>query len=215
MLAKARRELEEIRALRDEDLVNVQIVRSKLAEKTRELERLHAQGQTGRTSPSRSRISSFYERRDTTDLFTAAKVAALEQRALELEKRNSDLVEQLGSVQGGGGGGIDDLNRATAHQAWKGTVADLEAKLKAKDAQLQRLQSGAGGADAAAAGQMDWYRIEALLEEHANYRESIGGRLQALRSEKEILMKDLHRKENECQVLELKVQMLQRRANVL
>jgi hypothetical protein len=62
---------------------------------------------------------------------------------------------------------------------------------------------------------MDWYRIEALLEEHSSYRESIGGKLQALRSEKEGLMRDLHRKENECQVLELKVQTLQRRANVV
>jgi chromosome segregation ATPase len=208
LLASCRRELDATKALRDEDLVNVQIVRSKLAEKTREVERLHAQA--GRTSPSRGRPGSFLERRDTTDLFTAAKVAALEQRALELEKRNSDLVAQLGTSRGGS---IDDLNRATAHQAWKGTVADLETQLKAKDAELARLRGQ--GVSAAGGGQMDWYRIEALLEEHAGYRESIGGKLQALRSEKEGLMRDLHRKENECQVLELKVQTLQRRANVV
>lgn len=210
MLASARRELEATKALRDEDLNNVQIVRSKLAEKTRELERLQAQ--TGRSSPNRARMSSFLERRDTTDLFTVAKVAALEQRALELEKRNSDLVAQLGTSRGGGS--IDDLNRATAHQAWKSTVADLEAQLKAKNAELARIRPGASGA-ASAGSQMDWYRIEALLEEHASYREGVGGKLQALRSEKEILMKDLHRKENECQALELKVQILQRRASIL
>ncbi|EOA81234.1 uncharacterized protein SETTUDRAFT_174014 [Exserohilum turcica Et28A] len=208
MLAAARRELDATKKLRDEDLQNVQIVRFKLAEKTRELDRVQAQ--TGRSSPSRTRISSFIERRDTTDLFTAAKVAALEQRALELERRNSDLMEQLGSQNTS----LDDLNRTTAHQAWRATVADLEAKLQAKDAEIQRLRSSAG--DAPAGGvQMDWYRIEALLEEHASYREGIGGKLQALRSEKEILMRDLHRKENECQGLELKVQMLQRRANVV
>jgi len=207
LLASCRRELDATKKLRDEDLINVQIVRSKLAEKTREVERLHAQ--TGRSSPSRGRPGSFLERRDTTDLFTAAKVAALEQRALELEKRNSDLVAQLGAPRGGS---IDDLNRSTAHQAWKGTVADLESKIRAKDAELERLRSqGASGGS----GQMDWYRIEALLEEHATYRESIGGKLQALRSEKEELMRDLHRKENDCQVLELKVQTLQRRANVV
>ena len=194
LLASCRRELDATKALRDEDLLNVQIVRSKLAEKTREVERLHAQ--TGRSSPSRGRPGSFLERRDTTDLFTAAK-------------RNSDLVAQLATS---GGGSIDDLNRATAHQAWKGTVADLESKIKAKDAEISRLR---GQGASAGSGQMDWYRIEALLEEHSSYRESIGGKLQALRSEKEGLMRDLHRKENECQVLELKVQTLQRRANVV
>jgi hypothetical protein len=207
LLASCRRELDATKALRDEDLNNVQLVRSKLAERTRELERLQAQA--GRTSPHhRGRPGSFFERRDTSDLFTAAKVAALEQRALELEKRNSDLVAQLDSRASLN---IDELNRVTAHQAWKGTVANLETKIKAKDAELERLRTGGGSAG----GQLDWYRIEALLEEHASYRESVGGKLQALRSEKETLQKDLHRKENECQALELKVQILQRRASVL
>jgi hypothetical protein len=209
MLAKARRELEGMTALRDEDLVNVQLVRSRLAEKTRELERLQAQN--GRSSPSRGRPASFFERRGTaTDLFTAAKVAALEQRALELEKRNSDLVAQLESSRSGMP--LDDLNRMTAHEAWKGTVADLEAKLKTRDAELARTR--AGGASSGTAP-VDWYKIEALLEEHSSYRESVGGKLQALRSEKETLQKDLHRKENECQGLELRVQTLQRRVNVM
>lgn len=110
-LAKARRELEETKKLREEDLSNVLIVRAKLAEKTRELERL--QGPTGRTSPVRGRPGSF-ERRDTADLFAMAKSAALEQRVLELEKRNSDLVSQVDTLKGGAN--IDDLNRLTAHQ---------------------------------------------------------------------------------------------------
>jgi hypothetical protein len=192
-------------------LNNVQLVRSKLAEKTREVERLQAlQAQNGRASPNRGRPGSFFERRDTSDLFTAAKVAALEQRALELEKRNSDLVSQVEASRAGVN--IDDLNRLTAHQAWKKTVTDLESKVKSQDAELERLRSGGASTGA---GHMDWYRIEALLEEHASYRESVGGKLQALRSEKETLQKDLHRKENECQALELKVQILQRRASVL
>lgn len=211
MLAKARRDLEAMTKLRDEDLVNVQVVRSRLAEKTRELERMQAQN--GRTSPSRGRPGSYVERRGTaTDLFTAAKVAALEQRALELEKRNSDLVAQLASSRSGMS--IDELNKMTAHEAWKGEVTTLQNKLKAKEAELTRLQGGSTTSSGGAA-HMDWYRIEALLEEHANYRESVGGKLQALRSEKEILQKDLHRKENECQSLELKVQSLQRRVSVL
>lgn len=212
MLAQARRELEATKALRDEDLNNVLIVRAKLAEKTRELERLQAQtGQTGRTSPSRGRPASYLERRGTSDLFVAAKTAALEQRALELEKRNSDLVVQVETLKGGAG--IDDLNRLTAHQAWKGTVSDLEAKLKTKDAELARSRSGS--ASTGSGNSMDWYRVEALLEEHANYRESVGGRLQALRSDKEVLQKELHRKENDYQALELRLQTLQRRTTVL
>jgi hypothetical protein len=208
MLAKARRELEETRALRDEDLVNVQVVRIKLADKARELERLQAQ--SGRTSPNRGRPTSYLERRGTIDLFTAAKTAALEQRALELEKRNSDLVTQVETLKGGAN--IDDLNRFTAHKAWKDTVSDLETKVKAKDSELTRLRSGTASSGG---GSMDWYRIEALLEEHAGYRESVGGKLQALRSDKESLQKELHRKENDCQALELRLQTMQRRQTVL
>ena len=158
-------------------------------------------------------MSSFLERRDTTDLFTAAKIAALEQRALELEKRNSDLVQQLGASQNGG---IDHLNRTTAHQAWKGTVTDLEAKIRSQEAELQRLRAGGGaGAGAAAPTQWDFQRLENLMEEHANYREDVGVKMQALRSEKEALMRDLHRKENDCHVLEQKVRSLQRRSGVM
>ena len=62
---------------------------------------------------------------------------------------------------------------------------------------------------------MDWHRVEAFFDEHASYRESVGARMQALRSEKETLQRDLHRKEDECQTLELRVQSLQRRANVV
>jgi predicted nuclease with TOPRIM domain len=209
MLAKARRELEGMTKLRDEDLSNVLIVRAKLAEKTREVERLHAQ--TGRMSPSRGRPASYLERRGTSDLFVAAKTAALEQRALELEKRNSDLVTQVETLKGGAG--IDDLNRLTAHQAWKDTVVDLEAKIKAKDAELVRTRSGAAAPSGGSGA--DWYKLEALLEEHANYRESVGGKLQALRSDKETLQKELHRKENEHQALELRFQTLQRRSTIL
>jgi len=204
LLAQTRRELEAVKALREEDLSNVQIVRSKLAEKTRELDRLQAQ-----KSPHRGRPGSFFERRGTSDLFVAAKTAALEQRALDLEQRNSDLVAQVAVLKGGAD--IDSLNRYTAHQAWKDTVGDLEARVKAKDAQLTQLRAASGSNG----GGMDWCRAEAVFEEHASYREMVGGKLQALRSDKETLQKELHRKENECQVLELKLQTLQRRLNGL
>jgi len=211
MLAKARRDLEAMTKLRDEDLVNVQVVRAKLAEATRSLER--QQAQNGRSSPSRGRPASTMERRGTLDLFAVAKAAALEQRALELESRNNDLLEQIQTLKGGAN--IDDLNRMTAHKAWKDTVADLELKLKAKDAELVKLRAGGvSSSSAPSASSSDWHRLEAVHEEHASYREKVGGKMQALRSEKEALQKELNRKEDENHALEVKVQSLQRRINL-
>jgi chromosome segregation ATPase len=160
-------------------------------------------------SPHRGRPASYFERRGTSDLFVAAKTAALEQRALDLEKRNSDLVTQVAVLKGGAD--IDSLNRYTAHTAWKETVEDLEARVKAKDAEIIQLRSASGSSGS----NLDWGRAETLFEEHASYREMVGGKLQALRSDKESLQKELHRKENECQALELKLQSLKRRANGL
>ncbi|KAF2184843.1 hypothetical protein K469DRAFT_633142 [Zopfia rhizophila CBS 207.26] len=223
MLAKARRDLEGMTKLRDEDLVNVQIVRNKLAEATRKLDRLEREGgaASGGRSPSSGRArpgSVFLERRDTTDLFAAAKAAAFQQRALELEKRNEDLLSQINTLKGGAN--IDDLNRMTAHQAWKDTVSDLEAKLKAKDAEIARLRSSGGsgassGSGSGSGSRVDWHRMEAIHEEHASYREKVGGRMQQLRSEKEVLQRELHRKEDENDALEAKVQNLQRRLSVM
>ena len=244
LLAKARRDLEEMTKLRDEDLDNVQAVRSKLAEATRKLEKLESQPQlqSGRGTPTssstRGRPSSLLlERRDTTDLFAAAKAAALEQRTLELEKRNEDLVAQLNALkfsksviaEGDGTGNIETVNRIAAHKAWKETVADLNAKLKVKDDEMTRLKAAAATAStvptsaavnspiaplAPALGSYDWHRVEALHDEHASYRERVGGKMQRLRAEKEELQRELHRKEDECHVLEVKVQSLQRRLPV-
>lgn len=205
LLAKKDRDLVAMTALRDEDLVNVQILRNKLADKTREIERL--QSQTGTRSPTRGRPGSFIARAATNDLFAAAKSAALEQRVLELEKRNSDLVAQVDTLKGGSS--IDDLNRMTAHQAWKDHVADLGAQLKAKDAQLAQRPSGRATETKPTAS--EWSRIEAIVQEHGAYRELVGGKLQSLRSEKEALQKLLHAKEDECHALELSVQNLRRR----
>jgi hypothetical protein len=214
MLAKARRDLEAMTKLRDEDLINVQVVRAKLSDATRNLERL--QSQNGRSSPSRGRPISTMERRGTMDLFAVAKAAALEQRALELENRNNDLLQQLSDLKGGSS--IDDLNRMTAHKAWKDSVTDLELKLRAKDAEISRLRTGGASASASAtsgsAPAADWHRLDAVHEEHATYREKVGGKMQALRSEKEALQKELHRKEDENHVLEVKIQSLQRRVNL-
>jgi DNA repair exonuclease SbcCD ATPase subunit len=214
MLAKARRDLEGMTKLRDDDLVNLQAVRSKLAEATRKLDRLEAQG--GRSSPSRGGRpgSMMMDRRGTMDLFAAAKAAALEQRALELEQRNMDLQSQIEQLKGGAN--IDDLNRMTAHKAWKDTVAELENRVKAKDAEIARLRVGGSTLGSGiTSGAVEWHRMEAIHEEHASYREKVGGKMQALRSEKEALQKELHRKEEENHSLEVKIQSLQRRVSLM
>ncbi|CAI6335803.1 unnamed protein product [Periconia digitata] len=211
-LAKARRELEGMTKLRDEDLINVQVVRIKLADATRQLDRL--QNSSGRTSPSSRRPgSTFMERRDTADLFAVAKAAALEQRALELEKRNTDLLSQIESLKGGAS--IDDLNRMTAHQAWKDTVEKLEQKLKSRDAEILRLRGGGAVVSTGAPSSGEWQRVEMLHEEHGAYRERMGGKLQQLRSEKEALQKELHRKEDECHGLEAKIQSMRRSMGIM
>ncbi|KAF2007388.1 hypothetical protein P154DRAFT_517132 [Amniculicola lignicola CBS 123094] len=215
-LAKARRDLEGMTKLRDDDLVNLQLVRGRLADATRKLDQTggSANGSgsvNGRSSPSRARPGSMMmERRGTMDLFAVAKAAALEQRCLELEKRNGDLLSQVETLKSTAP--IDNLNSLTAHKAWKDTVADLEGRVKAKDAEISRLRSGSGAAAAVGATSgTEWQRVEALHEEHATYRERVGGKMQQLRSEKESLQREVHRKEDECHVLEARVQSLQRR----
>jgi hypothetical protein len=244
ILAKTRRDLEGLTKLRDDDLVNLQAVRGKLAEATRKLERFETAssgsiGGSGRGSPTSTRgrpSSLLLERRDTTDLFAVAKAAALEQRTLELEKRNEDLLAQVKVLKASssatpnpedpeGNTGIDELNRVAAHKAWKETVADLNTKLKAKDDELTRLRAASAASPSivaqaplvpasAASGSYDWHRMEAIHEEHASYRERVGGKMQRLRAEKEEVQRALNQKEDECHVLEVKVQNLQRRVRI-
>ncbi|KAF2202240.1 hypothetical protein GQ43DRAFT_439888 [Delitschia confertaspora ATCC 74209] len=237
LLAKERRQHDAMKKLRDDDLANVLAVRAKLAEVTRKLERLEREREMGNsnsnslerrsTSPASSRPprpASFLERRGTStsstaDLFAVAKTAALEQRALEAERRNEDLVAQIQMLKKGAG--IDDLNRVTAHQAWKEEVRGLQdeiATLKGSGASTgsdsgSRIGSGvAAGADSRISSK-EYARIEALHEDHSRYREKMGQRIQALRCEKEGLMRELHRKEDECHELEAKVEKLQRRVS--
>ena len=219
MLAKERREHDAMKKLRDEDLENVLIVRSKLAEATRKIERLEkeASSSSGNRSPPSGRRSVLDRRSTSMDLFAVAKTAALEQRALELEKRNGDLLAQIDTLKGGAS--IDDLNRLTAHKAWKDTVNELETKLKTKDQEISRLKNSISGntvsSTSSRLSSADFDRMEALHEDHARYREKMGQKIQALRGENEHLLRDLHRKEDQCHDLEERVEKLQRRISVM
>lgn len=206
LLAKERREHAAMCKLRDDDLNNVLVLRSKLAEATRKLDRLE---RSGSLTPLGRPKSLALERRDTTDLFQVAKNVALEHRALELEKANQHLTSQIAALRQGMG--AEDVSRVAAHTAWRDTVNDLQFKLKMKDEELSRVRSGSTGSTSS----IDWSRIEAMHEENATYREKMAQRLQQLRSEKEMLQRDLHRREDENADLEARLSKLQRKAGAV
>lgn len=227
LLAEERWEHANIRKLRDDDLGNVISLRNRLAEATRKIESLEKSG--GRITPSRRPRSivsiegrstiarenterrNTLERRDTlepkntTDLFQAARTAALEQRALELEKANEDLQRQMAAMK---------LEGASPEleQSWQARVNELEAQLRQKEDELSRIpriqQQPSTSTDP-----MTWNRIEGMLDENAKYREKMAQKMQQLRSEKEILQRELHQKEDENADLEAKVEKLQRYTN--
>ncbi|PGH18430.1 hypothetical protein AJ79_00499 [Helicocarpus griseus UAMH5409] len=204
LLAAERREHAAFRKLRDDDIHNVIILRGKLAEATRKLDSPErSSGQGPQTPPRRPKSISPIERRDTSDLFQAAKNAALEQRALELEKANEDLMAQLAAVN------QNTAFRATTDKAWRTALDELESKLRQREEEMAEMRR----ASASSPG-MDWNRLEALLDEHGTFRERTAQRLQQLRSENEMLQRELHRKEDENLALESKVKNLQRIAHV-
>ncbi|KAL9093072.1 MAG: hypothetical protein Q9165_004210 [Trypethelium subeluteriae] len=105
LLAKERYDHESMKKLRDDDLDNVLVLRSKLADATRKLQRLEGSPQSspaarGSSTPRERPRSIVMERRDTSnDLFQAARNAALEQRALELEKANDTLLKRVTEIR--------------------------------------------------------------------------------------------------------------------
>ncbi|KAJ9241701.1 hypothetical protein DTO169E5_3445 [Paecilomyces variotii] len=230
LLAEERWEHANIRKLRDDDLGNVISLRNRLAEATRKIESLEKSG--GRITPSRrprsivsiegrstivrenmerrntlERRDTTLEQKNTTDLFQAARTAALEQRALELEKANEDLQRQMAAMK---------LEGASPEleQSWQVRVSELEAKLRQKEDELSRIpQIQQQQQPSTSTDSMTWNRIEGMLDENAKYREKMAQKMQQLRSEKEILQRELHQKEDENADLEAKVEKLQRYTN--
>ncbi|KAK2765422.1 hypothetical protein FQN54_008270 [Arachnomyces sp. PD_36] len=200
LLADERHKHAEMRKLRDDDIVNVVKVRGKLADAVRKLDGLE---KNGGSTPPRRPLSTTLERRNTTDLFQAAKTAALEQRALELEKANEDLVRQLNSPSSTGKS-TEEVTRL------QNTIHNLKARLNQKD------EGDPFGANPRNANNnrnvipADWNRIQAMLEENAKYREKMGGKVQQLRSEKEVLQKELNRKDDENADLEARLERYER-----
>ena len=87
LLADERREHQTMREVRDRDLVNVLELREKLAQFTW-------------TRPqSMTRPPSIERRNTSADMWQMAKSAAMEHRALELEKANEELLAQLATMK--------------------------------------------------------------------------------------------------------------------
>lgn len=199
LLADERHKHAEMRKLRDDDIGNLIKVRGKLADSTRKLDELE---KTGGSTPSKRPRSITHERRNTADLFQAAKTAALEHRALELEKANEDLTRQLASA-GPAGKNSEEVTHL------QNTIHNLKARLKQKD------DGDPFGTNPPRTGNnnvvpADWNRIQAMLEENARYREKMGGRVQQLRAEKETLQKELNRKDDENADLEVRLERFER-----
>ncbi|PGH01928.1 hypothetical protein GX51_04982 [Blastomyces parvus] len=200
LLAAERREHAAFRKLRDDDLNNVIILRGKLCDAIRKIERLERAGGQGQlTPPRRPKSNVSFERRDISDLFQAAKNAALEQRVLELEKANEDLMSQIAAAT------QNNAFRATSDKAWRTAVDELESKLRQKEEELAEMRRSSVTSTG-----MDWNRMEALLDEHGTFREKTAQRLQQLRSENESLHREVHRKEDENLSLEARLKTLQR-----
>ncbi|OAX82735.1 hypothetical protein ACJ72_02918 [Emergomyces africanus] len=203
LLAAERHEHAAFRKLRDDDLNNVIVLRGKLCDAIRKIDRLERPGGQGQATPTRRPKSSMsVERRDTSDLFQAAKNAALEQRALELEKANEELIGQLAAAT------QNTAFRATSDQAWRTVVDELESKLRQKEEEMVEIRRSSMDSTF-----MDWTRLESLLDEHGTFREKTAQRLQQLRSENEALHRELHRREDENLSLESKLKNMQRTSN--
>lgn len=104
-------------------------------------------------------------------MWQMAKSAAMEHRALELEKANEELLTEL--------------------SAMKKENENLKAVPKSTTT-------------------VDVDRLEAIHEDHARHREKMAQRMQQLRSEKEILQRELSRREDECAEFQAKIDRLQR-----
>lgn len=199
LLADERHKHAAMRKLRDDDIGNLIKIRGKLAEVNRKQD--GSEG-TGGLTPSRRPRSITHERRNTADLFQAAKTAALEQRALALEKANEDLTSQLASTSSAGKH-TEEVTRL------QNTVHNLKARLNQKEGEDPFGANPSRNANNNVVP-ADWNRIQAMLEENARYREKMGGRVQQLRTEKETLQKELNRKDDENADLEARLESFER-----
>ncbi|KAL1967204.1 hypothetical protein VTN77DRAFT_3495 [Rasamsonia byssochlamydoides] len=190
LLAHERREHEALRKLRDEDLKNVIELRHKLAQATWSSSKQEQQQQqsppTTTTTGTPPRVVpakrlSLSRTSEGTDLWRAAKIAAMEQKVLELERANTDLRAQLDR----------------AHTA-------LLASSSSQPAQVAKTNNTKAGPGDASLGT----GLAELIEGALRHRERFIVKIERLRAENEELRKELSRKEDENAELEHTIEKL-------
>ncbi|KEF54586.1 uncharacterized protein A1O9_09028 [Exophiala aquamarina CBS 119918] len=200
LLAKERRAHDELKLLRDEDLRNVIDLREKLASTTWAVSR-PGMGMPDTSSPggfghTHSSSGTKLSMKQSDYLWQVARTAAMEQRVLELESANKDLRTQLQS-------GLAMPSSSSSQMAMGATS-------------LAMMPSAAAGAMHAGAG-IDAHfisRIETMFEDSLRQREKAATKMQALRSEKDNLLKDVASLEDRNAELESLVERLQRNLRV-
>ncbi|KAL9105345.1 MAG: hypothetical protein Q9227_009465 [Pyrenula ochraceoflavens] len=279
LLAEERREHAAMRKLRDDDLINVIKLREQLADKTwkeaggDKANSPHNSGSQTPPSATRERPKSiFLERRNTAgDMWQAAKLAAMEHRALELERANEDLLAKLKTAQTNApepaishgpqsskldqteldsaieevqaqlrakDASLEDARRENANlrtrmdltgtenePRLRSTISDLQAQLKQRELEIKELstsrkahyasQSEPQGASPLTGSESDevrsaWDKVEHLRVQKNRLQETMTRKVQVLRGEKESLLRDLDRKEDEVAGLEGKLDELER-----
>jgi hypothetical protein len=191
LLAHERHEHEAMRKLRDDDLQNVIELRNKLAQATwsaspkQEPSPPTMTTTTINTAATHNRMASSPQAKrlslgrspEGTDLWRAAKIAAMEQKVLELESANTDLRAQLDR----------------AHTALL---------TSSQPTQTQTATNNKAAPGASGSGDIDSNSIGLLFEGALRYRERFIVRIERLRAENDELRKGLSRKEDETAELE-------------
>ncbi|KAF2761901.1 hypothetical protein EJ05DRAFT_472856 [Pseudovirgaria hyperparasitica] len=219
LLASSRRDHEALTKLRNDDLANLVNVRGKLADATRKLDVSARRRSSGTATPPSAQqpmparpksIMQSPERRSTTTLFEVAKTAAFEQKVLELERHNSNLISQVAILE----------EQARLHEACHDAATkDLEIKLRRKEEELSRLRESAHSwatthepeqVHVVGSG-VEWSRWEGMVDENLRYREKMGRLLGGLRGEKEVLQREVNEKDDQLGMLEATVARLEAR----
>lgn len=200
LLAKERRAHDELKLLRDDDLRNVIDLREKLASATWAASRPSVgMGMPGATSPgglghSHSTSGSKLSMKQSDYLWQVARTAAMEQRVLELESANKDLRTQLQS-------GLTMPSSSSQMTMGATSLAMVPATVA--------MHAGAGTTDAHFIS-----RIETMFEDSLRQREKTATKMQALRSEKDSLVKEVASLEDRNAELESLVERLQRNLRI-
>lgn len=220
LLARERRDHTAMIQLRDDDLANVLVLREKLAVANYKISRvgfatsatfspdpatgggvvappvLGMGGTIGNLSPTTvSTAGARLSMKQSDYLWQVARTAAMEQRVLELETANKELHEQL--------------TRSTTTLSVPALSSALVQSSSSSSSAAAAALTSTSTSSLLADGQLI-ARIETMFEDSLRQREKTATRMQALRSEKDLLQKQATALEDRNADLEAVVERLQR-----